>query len=65
VRAVPVDEARSPVRCGRTPEGRAACRTAALGLLRVLGAPTSAAACRRLAAQPQRALALLGIALDN
>ena len=45
----------------------AACRTAAIGaigLLRTLGERTVEAACRRLAAQPQGALALRGSAAD-
>ena len=39
----------------------AAWRNAAIGLLRLLGEPNIAAACRRFAAQPARALAALGL----
>jgi hypothetical protein len=42
----------------------AAFRTTALGLLRVAGETNIAAACRRCAAQPWRALALIGIARE-
>lgn len=65
VRDVTFDEDRSQVRCGSTPEVMAAVRNTAIGLLRVLGATNIAAACRRLAAQPSAALALVGIATDN
>jgi hypothetical protein len=65
VRDVTFDEDRSPVRCGAIPEVRAALRTTALGLLRVAGATTIAAACRRCAAQPWRALALIGIVREG
>jgi hypothetical protein len=60
VRAVPFDEDRSQVRCGAIPEVMAAFRTTAIGLLRVAGETNIAAACRRCAAQPWRALALIG-----
>jgi hypothetical protein len=63
VRAVTFDADRSQVRCGAIPEVMAAFRTTALGLLlRVAGETNIAAACRRCAAQPWRALALIGIA---
>jgi predicted transposase YbfD/YdcC len=65
VRDVTFDEDRSQVRCGSTPEVMAALRNTAIGLLRALGATNIAAACRRLAAQPAAALALVGIATDN
>ena len=65
VRDVTFDEDRSPVRCGSTPEVMAAIRNTAIGLLRSSGAPNIAAACRQCAAQPARALALIGITLDN
>ncbi len=64
VRAVTFDEDRSPVRCGSIPGVLAAVRAAAIGLLRAQGATTIAAACRRNAAQPWRALALVGIARE-
>jgi len=55
---VTFDEDRSPVRCGSIPGVMAAIRATAIGLLRAHGATTIAAACRRNAAQPWRALAL-------
>jgi len=65
VRDVTFDEDRSPVRHGSTPEVMAALRNLAIGLLRVHGETNIAAACRRLAAQPTSALALIGLSLDN
>ena len=65
VRDVPFDEDRSQVRCGNIPQVIAALRNTAIGLLRCAGYPNIAAACRRLAAQPLQALALIGIALEN
>lgn len=65
VRDVTFDEDRSQVRCGSTPEVMAAVRNTAIGLLRLLGETNIAAACRRLAAQPRSALALLGVTTDN
>lgn len=65
VRDVTFDEDRSHVRCGSTPEVMAAIRNAAIGLLRISGEVNIAAACRRLAARPRSALALLGIVPDN
>ena len=61
VRDVTFDEDRSQVRCGAIPEVMAALRTTAIGLLRSAGETNIAAACRRCAAQPWRALALIGI----
>jgi hypothetical protein len=43
----------------------AALRNTAIGLLRWAGYTNIAAACRRLAAQPIQALALIGIELEN
>jgi hypothetical protein len=43
----------------------AALRNTVIGLLRCAGYTNIAAACRRLAAQPLPALALIGIALEN
>ena len=40
-------------------------RNTAIGLLRWAGHTNIAAACRRLAAQPMQALALIGIAFEN
>jgi hypothetical protein len=65
VRDVTFDEDRSQVRCGKIPQVMAALRNTAIGLLRYAGYPNIAAACRRLAAQPLQALALIGIALEN
>jgi predicted transposase YbfD/YdcC len=65
VRDVTFDEDRSQVRCGNIPHVMAALRNTAIGLLRWAGHTNIAAACRRLAAQPAQALALIGIALEN
>ncbi len=61
VRDVIYDEDRSSVRKGSTPQVMAALRNTAIGLLRWSGESNIAAACRRLAAQPWAALALMGI----
>lgn len=61
VRDVTFAEDHAQVRCGSTPEVMAALRNTAIGLLRVCGATNIAAACREFAAQPARALALIGI----
>jgi hypothetical protein len=65
VRAVTFDDERSQVRCGNRPHIMAALRKTVLGLLRGAGETTLAAACRRLAAQPAQALALIGIEFEN
>lgn len=65
VRDVTFDEDRSQVRCGNIPHVMAALRNTAIGLLRWAGHTNIAAACRRLAAQPAQALALIGIELEN
>ena len=65
VRDVIFDAERSQVRCGNIPQGMAAFRNTVIGLLRWAGYPNIAAACRRFAAQPTLALALIGIALEN
>jgi predicted transposase YbfD/YdcC len=65
VRDVTFDEDRSQVRCGNIPHVMAALRNTTIGLLRWAGHTNIAAACRRLAAQPTQALALIGIALEN
>jgi predicted transposase YbfD/YdcC len=65
VREVPCAEDRSPVRGGNIPQVMAALRHTAIGLLRWAGHPNIAAACRRLAAQPAQALALIGIEFEN
>jgi predicted transposase YbfD/YdcC len=65
VRDVTFDEDRSQVRCGNIPQVMAAFRNTAIGLLRWTGYTNIAAACRRLAAQPAQALALIGIEFEN
>jgi len=65
VRDVTFDEDRSQVRCGNIPHIMAALRNTAIGLLRWAGHTNIAAACRRLAAQPAQALALIGIEFEN
>ena len=65
VRDVTFDEDRSQVRGGTIPQVMAALRNTAIGLLRWAGYTNIAAACRRLAAQPAQALALIGIAFEN
>ncbi len=65
VRDVTFDEDRSQVRTGAIPQVLATLRCATLGLLRAHGATNIAAACRRYAAQPWAALALLGLAPEN
>jgi predicted transposase YbfD/YdcC len=65
VRDVTFDEDRSQVRCGNIPHMMAALRNTAIGLLRWAGHTNIAAACRRLAAQPAQALALIGIVFEN
>ena len=59
------DEDRSQVRCGAIPQVMAALRNTAIGLLRWAGYRNIAKAGRQLAAQPARALALIGIAFEN
>jgi predicted transposase YbfD/YdcC len=65
VRDVTFDEDRSQVRCGSIPQVMAALRNTAIGLLRWAGHTNIAAACRRLAAQPAQALALIGIEFEH
>ena len=65
VRDVTFDEDRSQVRCGSIPQVMAALRNTTIGLLRWAGHTKIAAACRRLAAQPAQALALIGIEFEN
>ena len=65
VRDVTFDEDRSQVRSGNIPHVMAALRNTAIGLLRWAGHTNMAAACRRLAAQPAQALALIGIEFEN
>ena len=61
VRDVTYDEDRAQVRCGSIPQTMAALRNLAISLLRLAGETNIAAACRRCAAQPWAALALIGI----
>ena len=65
VRDVTFEEDRSQVRCGNIPQVMAALRNTTMGLLRWAGHTNIAAACRRLAAQPLQALALIRIELEN
>jgi predicted transposase YbfD/YdcC len=65
VRDVTFAEDHSQVRCGSIPQVMAALRNTAIGLLRWAGHTNIAAACRRLAAQPAQALALIGIEFEN
>ena len=65
VRDVTFDEDRSQVRCGNILHVMAALRNTTIGLLRWAGHTNIAAACRRLAAQPVQALALIGIEVEN
>lgn len=61
VRDVTFDEDRSQVRSGNIPQIMAALRNTAIGLIHLAGFSAIAASCRRFAAQPWLALALLGI----
>ena len=65
VRDVTFDEDRSQVRCGNIPQVMAALRNTVIGLIRWAGHTNIAAACRRFAAQPQTALHLIGIVVEN
>jgi predicted transposase YbfD/YdcC len=65
VRDVTFDEDRSQVRCGSIPQVMAAFRHTAIALMHWAGETNIAAACRRFAAQPWLALALIGITPDN
>ena len=60
VRDVTYDEERSQARTGTIPQIMAALRNLTIGLLRLAGFASIAAATRRLAALPWQALALLG-----
>ena len=65
VRDVTFDEDRAQVRAGHIPQAMAAWRNVAIGLLRLLGEPNIAAACRRYAAQPALPLTAVGLRWDN
>ncbi len=64
VRDVTLGEDACQVRKGRAPANLAACRNAALNLLRQHGVTNVAAALRRHAMYPREALALMGISLE-
>jgi hypothetical protein len=59
VRDVTFNEDHSQVRVGAIPQVMAALRNAAIGLMRLAGTPSIAAACRRHAARPHDAVALV------
>jgi len=61
VRDVTFDEDRSQVRSEHIPQVMAAFRNVTISLFRLLGWTNIAAACRRFAAQPQLALAAVGV----
>ena len=63
--AVTFDDDRSHVRCGTIPQGMAVLRNTVIALMRWVGDTNIAAACRRFAAQPWAALALIGIGREN
>jgi predicted transposase YbfD/YdcC len=65
VRDVTYGEDRSQVRKGNIPQVMAALRNAVIGLMRNAGEANIAAACRKFAAQPQAALALIGLEPKN
>ena len=65
VRDVTFDEDRSQVRSGNIPQLMASLRNTAIGLLRKAGYTNIAQACRKMAAQPANALALVGIEFEN
>ena len=65
VRDVTFEAERSQVRCGNIPQVLAALHNTVIGLMRWAGDTHIAAACRRFAAQPWAALALIGIELEN
>ncbi len=62
VRDVTFDEDRSRVRCGNIPQLMASLRNVCIGLMRVVQRRNIAATCRQFAAQPDKALRLLGLA---
>lgn len=61
VRDVTFGEDHSQVRVGNIAQAMAALRNVAIGLMRMAGESNIARACRRFAAQPWQALALIGI----
>jgi hypothetical protein len=65
VRDVTFDEDRSQGRCGSIPQVMAVFRNTVIGLMHWAGETNIAAACRRFAAQPWSALAIIGITPEN
>jgi predicted transposase YbfD/YdcC len=65
VRDVTYDEDRSQVRKGHIAQVMAALRNTGIGLLRAAGYDNIAQAGRQMAAQPHRALALIGVEMEN
>ena len=65
VRDVTMGEDASQVRKGNIGKVMAAMRNTVIGLMRKTGETNIAAACRKYAAQPRAALALIGIFADN
>lgn len=61
VRDVTFDEDRSQMRVGVIPQVMASVRNLAIGTMRSAGYTNMAATCRRFAAHPSEALALLGL----
>jgi predicted transposase YbfD/YdcC len=61
VRDVTYGEDQATVRAGRGAQALAAIRNVAIGLLRLAGETNIAAGCRRYHAQPERALAMVGL----
>jgi predicted transposase YbfD/YdcC len=61
VRDVTFDEDRSQVRKGNIPQVMTSLRNTAIGIMRLIGETNIAAACRKFAARPWTALALLGV----
>ena len=60
IRDVAFDEDRATVRARHAPQVMAACRNAAIGVIRRLGTTKVTATCRQFAAQPHAALVALG-----
>jgi predicted transposase YbfD/YdcC len=61
VRDVTFGEDNSHVHCENAPQVMAALRNTVIGLMRSIGKTNIAAACRKFAAQPEKALELIGI----
>src|SRR5215210_1417173 len=65
VRDVSYREDKSQVRAGKIPQVMAALRNAAITMMRMAGETNIAAACRRYAAQPGLAMAIVGLDLQE